>query len=48
LYPDRRIQHAGIEFFRDVNPDHPLWPLHRYHHFTSAIRLANVPVEVPR
>ncbi|GAB4332177.1 MAG: hypothetical protein Kow0037_09480 [Calditrichia bacterium] len=30
LYPDNTLQHCGIEFFKDVNPDYKYWPLHRY------------------
>jgi GT2 family glycosyltransferase/glycosyltransferase involved in cell wall biosynthesis len=30
LYPDRSIQHCGIEFFKTVNPEYPIWPHHRH------------------
>lgn len=30
LYPDRTIQHSGIDFVPDMHPGYPLWPIHRY------------------
>ncbi len=30
LYPDRTIQHCGIEFMENVNPEYRFWPLHRF------------------
>lgn len=33
LYPDRSVQHAGVEFVRGVQPGFPIWPLHRYWQF---------------
>jgi len=47
LYPDNTIQHCGIDFFNDVNPDHKIWPLHRYMHINSDDPIVNVAEEVP-
>ncbi|MEW5844078.1 MAG: glycosyltransferase [Bacteroidota bacterium] len=30
LYPDRTIQHSGVEYLLNVHPEYPLWPVHRY------------------
>ncbi len=30
LYPDRTVQHCGIEFCWADNPDYKIWPLHRH------------------
>lgn len=30
LYPNRTVQHCGVEFVWADNPDHKIWPLHRH------------------
>ncbi|HYF03359.1 MAG TPA: methyltransferase domain-containing protein [Patescibacteria group bacterium] len=32
LYPDRTIQHAGVEFFKNFGSGHYIWPDHRFRH----------------
>ncbi len=46
LYPDRKVQHCGIEFFQNVNPDYTYWPLHRYLNADENIEEVNKPEEV--
>lgn len=46
LYPDRKIQHCGIEFFEEVNPDYYFWPLHRHLNEDENFALANQAGEV--
>ncbi|MDP2035798.1 MAG: glycosyltransferase, partial [Ignavibacteria bacterium] len=30
LYPDRTIQHCGVEYLLNVHPEYPIWPVHRF------------------
>lgn len=30
LYPDRTIQHCGVEYLVNVHPEYPIWPVHRF------------------
>ena len=46
LYPDRTVQHCGIQFYRSVNPTYVIWPLHRYLHSSSDDPRVNVPQDV--
>ncbi|MGD0626833.1 MAG: tetratricopeptide repeat protein, partial [Thermodesulfobacteriota bacterium] len=46
LYPDRRIQHCGIEFMRGINPSHTIWPEHRLRYASEDDPRVNSPEEV--
>lgn len=46
LYPDRTVQHCGIEFVRIINPDYAIWPIHRFRHTREDDPKVNVPEEV--
>ncbi|HSY17149.1 MAG TPA: glycosyltransferase, partial [Candidatus Acidoferrales bacterium] len=46
LYPDRTVQHCGIEFSWADNPDHKIWPLHRHPGVTEHDPKANVAGQV--
>ncbi len=46
LYPDRSVQHCGIEFKRNAHPDYALWPLHRFRYVHSEDPKVNHPEEV--
>ena len=46
LYPDRTVQHCGIEFFRGVNREYAIWPLHRHLRVAQADPSANQEGEV--
>lgn len=46
LYPDRSVQHGGIQFFRTTASLYPLWPLHRYRFASENDPRANEPGEV--
>ncbi len=46
LYPDRTVQHCGIEFMKDVQPDYLIWPEHRHRHAPEADPRVNIPEEV--
>ncbi|MBX3006738.1 MAG: glycosyltransferase [Melioribacteraceae bacterium] len=30
LYPDRTIQHCGVEYLLNVHHEYPIWPVHRF------------------
>ncbi|HLP75745.1 MAG TPA: glycosyltransferase, partial [Candidatus Paceibacterota bacterium] len=47
LYPNRTVQHCGIEFFWADNPDHKIWPLHRHPGVAENDPKANVAGQVP-
>lgn len=47
LYPDLSIQHCGIDFYNNVNPDHKIWPLHRYLNYDKDDPIVNIAEEVP-
>ncbi|HPJ95104.1 MAG TPA: glycosyltransferase [Deltaproteobacteria bacterium] len=46
LYPDRTVQHCGIQFYRDVNPTYAVWPLHRHLRAPEDDPRVNVPEDV--
>ncbi len=46
LYPDRSVQHCGIEFYRTANPEFPIWPHHRHLRTTEDDVAANSAGEV--
>lgn len=47
LYPDNTIQHCGIDFFNDVNPEYKIWPMHRYLNSEPTDPKVNIVEEVP-
>ena len=46
LYPDRSIQHCGIEFRKTGNPEFPVWPDHRHRHAREDDEAVNCAEEV--
>lgn len=46
LYPDRTIQHCGIEFTRNIQPEYIIWPEHRHRHAAETDPQVNTPEEV--
>ena len=46
LYPDRTVQHCGIQFQRNAHPSYVVWPLHRYPHASADDPRVNVPQDV--
>ena len=46
LYPDRTVQHCGIQFQRNAHPSYVVWPLHRYPHASADDPRVNVPEDV--
>lgn len=47
LYPDRSVQHCGIQFYRNASPHYAVWPLHRYLQASEDEPRVNLPEDVP-
>jgi glycosyltransferase involved in cell wall biosynthesis len=47
LYPDRTIQHCGIEFVKVPERPYPLWPEHRLRRMPENHPDANIAIRVP-
>ena len=46
LYPDRTVQHCGIQFQRNAHPSYVVWPLHRHLRASADDPRVNVPQDV--
>ncbi len=47
LYPDRRVQHCGIEFVSNAHPKYALWPLPRFRRAAADDPRVNLPEALP-